>query len=103
MAVTKVRIFPQLKEALEGTIAFEQGRRPGLRVTQIPPPPRDLRPKEIRAIRRLLGMSQAQFARLINVSSNTVESWEQGARRPREATLKLLAIAKKQPEALLTG
>ncbi len=102
MSMKKVRIFPQLKEALEEAIAFEQGRSVGLRVTQMPPPPKDLRPKEIRAIRKSLGMSQAQFARLINVSSNTVESWEQGARRPREATLKLLTIAKRQPEALLT-
>lgn len=101
MNMRKVRIFPQLKEALAGAIAFEQGRTEGLRVTQIPPPPKELRPREIRAIRRALGMSQAQFARLINVSSNTVESWEQGVRRPREATLKLLTIAKKQPEALL--
>lgn len=102
MSVRKAKIFPQLKEALEGALAFEQGRSVGLRATNMPPPPKDLRPNEIRAIRKSLGMSQAQFARLINVSSNTVESWEQGARRPREATLKLLTIAKKQPEALLT-
>jgi putative transcriptional regulator len=40
------------------------------------------------------------FARIINVSPNTVESWEQGARRPREASLKLLTIAHLHPEVL---
>ena len=35
-------------------------------------------------------VSQAVFARIINVSPNAVESWEEGVRRPREATLKLL-------------
>jgi transcriptional regulator with XRE-family HTH domain len=41
--------------------------------------------------------------RIINVSVNAVESWEQGVRRPREATLKLLAVAEKHPEVLLAG
>ena len=43
----------------------------------------------------------ALFARLLNVSSNAVESWEQGIREPRQATLKLLHIARKTPGALL--
>jgi DNA-binding transcriptional regulator YiaG len=48
-------------------------------------------------------VSQAGFARIINVSVNAVESWEQGVRRPREATLKLLAVAEKHPEVLLAS
>ena len=37
-----------------------------------------------------------------NVSLNAVESWEQGIRHPREVTLKLLTIAHKHPEVLLS-
>jgi DNA-binding transcriptional regulator YiaG len=37
------------------------------------------------------------------VSPNAVESWEQGVRRPREATLKLLSIAHHHPEVLLSS
>ena len=37
----------------------------------------------------------------MNVSTNAVESWEQGVRQPREATLKLLYIARKHPKILL--
>jgi putative transcriptional regulator len=52
-------------------------------------------------LRETLNASQALFARLLNVSSNAVESWEQGIREPRQATLKLLYIARKNPNALL--
>jgi transcriptional regulator with XRE-family HTH domain len=45
----------------------------------------------------------AGFASIINVSVNAVESWEQGVRRPREATLKLLAVAERHPEVLLAS
>lgn len=99
----RVKIFGELKQALEAARAYEQGKPVVLRVTELPPPPRALRPQEIKAIRRSYRMSQAAFARLINVSPNTVESWEQGLRRPREATLKLLVIAQKHPEVLLAA
>lgn len=60
-------------------------------------------PDQIRAIRQQFKVSQATFARLMNVSTNAVESWEQGVRHPREATLKLLTIAHKHPEVLLAA
>jgi DNA-binding transcriptional regulator YiaG len=43
------------------------------------------------------------FATYLNVSPNAVRSWEQGTRRPRQAALKLLVIAKKNPKALLVA
>jgi len=48
-----------------------------------------------------LNASQELFARFLNVSANTIRSWEQGTRRPQGADLKLLAIAKTNPHALL--
>lgn len=51
----------------------------------------------------LLKASQALFATYLNVSPNAVRSWEQGTRRPRQAALKLLTIAKKNPKALLVA
>lgn len=80
---------------------YEQGKKPPLRVTEIPDPPKPLTAAQIRAIRRSFNVSQVVFARIINVSPNAVESWEQGVRRPREATLKLLTIAHEHPEVLL--
>jgi putative transcriptional regulator len=72
-----------------------------LRTVEIPPPPKALKPADIRSLRESLNASQALFARLLNVSSNAVESWEQGIRQPRQATLKLLHIARKNPAVLL--
>src|SRR5271166_3306185 len=100
-AKKKVKIFDDLKQALSDALNYEQGKNPGLRVSQLPPPPKPLTPGQIRAIRQSFNVSQAGFARIINVSVNAVESWEQGVRRPREATLKLLAVADKHPEVLL--
>ena len=59
-----------------------------------------MKPADIRALREGLNASQALFARLLNVSSNAVESWEQGIREPRQATLKLLHIVRRNPSAL---
>jgi len=101
MAKKRVNIFNELKEALENVRDFRLGKRSDLRVTYFPPSPKPMRPAEIREIRETLEVSQAQFARYLNVSANAVRSWEQGVRRPRNATLKLLAIAKKQPRILL--
>jgi DNA-binding transcriptional regulator YiaG len=72
-----------------------------LRTAELPARPRPLKPADIRALRVSLNASQALLARLLNVSSNAVESWEQGIREPRQATLKLLHIAKKNPSVLL--
>ncbi len=72
-----------------------------LRSVEIPPRPKPMKPADIRSLRETLNASQALFARLLNVSSNAVESWEQGIREPRQATLKLLYIARKNPNALL--
>jgi putative transcriptional regulator len=97
----KVRIFDDLKQSLHEALAYEQGKKSALQVTELPPPPKPLSPGQIRAIRQSFNVSQAVFARIINVSPNTVESWEQGVRHPRQASLKLLSIAHKHPEALL--
>ncbi len=73
-----------------------------LRTVEIPSRPKPLKPADIRNLREGLNASQALFARLLNVSSNAVESWEQGLREPRQATLKLLHIARKNPNVLLS-
>jgi len=99
----KLKIFKELRQSLQEAVRYEQGDRAGLRVTELPPPPKPLTPSQIRAIRKSFNVSQVVFARIINVSPNAVESWEQGVRHPREATLKLLTIAHRHPEVLLAA
>jgi putative transcriptional regulator len=97
----RVKVFDDLRQSLRDAAAYEQGKRTDLRTREIPAPPKALKPAEIREIRLALNASQILFARFLNVSPNSVESWEQGVRRPDQAALKLLTIAKKFPEALL--
>ena len=99
----RIRIFDELRQSLVDARAYEQGKPVNLRTREIPPPPRPLKAAEIRRIRLALNASQAIFARFLNVSPNTVESWEQGVRKPDQAALKLLTIAKRNPEAVLSA
>ncbi len=48
------------------------------------------------------GLSQAQFAALLGVSMRTLQDWEQGRKQPSGAARTLLAIARTNPEVLLT-
>jgi putative transcriptional regulator len=95
--------FGDLKEAMEGALAFEHGESRDLKVTRIqaPRPPKAMSPKDIARIRERLNCSQAVFAMMLNISPKTVQAWEQGSREPGDAALKLLSIAKKHPEILL--
>src|ERR1700686_118201 len=103
MARKRVKIFNELKEALEDVRDYRVGKRTDLRVTELPAPPRRIAPAEIRRIRRSLKASQTVFALYLDRTPNAVRSWEQGTRRPQHAALKLLAIAKRNPRALLSA
>ena len=52
-------------------------------------------PEEIRALRMRENASQAVFARYLNVTASLVSQWERGEKRPRGASLKLLALVDK--------
>jgi DNA-binding transcriptional regulator YiaG len=89
-------------------LALELGRR---LQHAAPPPPRTARrvvvdrpPRydaaAVRAIRRRANVSQTVFAAALNVSPATVQSWEQGARRPDGPSLRLLELADRQPAAI---
>jgi putative transcriptional regulator len=57
-------------------------------------------PVDVKAIRRGLGKSQAEFARMIGVSVATLQNWEQGRRRPEGPARALLKVAAAEPEAV---
>ncbi len=99
----KVNIFDDMREALHDAAAFERGEAVDLRATRLPARPKQISAREIRRIRRALNASQPLFASYLNVSPNAVRSWEQGARRPRNAALKLLTIARKNSKVLLVA
>ena len=59
--------------------------------------------KFARRVRRRLGFSQAEFAKRIDVSLDTIRNWEQGKRCPTGAAKALLKVLDKAPEAALAA
>jgi putative transcriptional regulator len=98
---TKATAFSKIKAGLEDAIAYHRGARQlTVRDVELKPPPA-MGAKDVLAVRARLRVSQAAFARILNVSPRTVQAWETSARRPSDAALKLLSVAKKNPEVLL--
>jgi putative transcriptional regulator len=95
--------FKKIQAGLQDAIDHHRGKRVltvrDVRLAQ----PIPMRSKEIVALRSRLKVSQAAFARLLNVSPRTVQAWESNVRVPSDAALKLLHIAKRHPEVLLEG
>jgi putative transcriptional regulator len=98
---TKTAAFSKLKAGLEDAIAYHRGARQ-LTVRDVElKPPAPMGAKEVLAVRARLRVSQAAFARILNVSPRTVQAWETNARHPSDAALKLLSVAKRNPGVLL--
>lgn len=72
-----------------------------LRTTRLPAPLTAMDKTEIVKIRETLNFSQAVFARYLNISVKTVQSWEQGIGKPSGASLKLLSIIRRKPSLLV--
>lgn len=87
-----------LSEALD----HAQGKRT-LKTTTLPSKPKPISPSAIAGIRRKLHASTPVFAAYLNVEPVTVRSWEKGRRSPSGPALRLLQIAKKQPQILVSA
>lgn len=102
----------QILAGLHEAVAYEHGelelpsgsvrRLPvtARRATAVPAPRVDER--FVVRVRRRLGLSQPVFAAALNVSRETVRAWEQGKRRPDGAAARLLEIADKHPDVILS-
>jgi len=95
--------FAELRQSLTEVLQFSRGERTDLRTTRrlLPPAPEPMDSRDIVALRHHIKLSQAVFAKLLNVSKKTLEAWEYGTRTPGDAALKLLRIAEKHPEILM--
>ncbi len=59
-----------------------------------------LKSHQIKEIRENMNLSQAVFARLLNVSPSSIRQWEQGKRQPTGATGVLLDLLQRAPNVL---
>ena len=57
--------------------------------------------KDVAALRRFVGLSQADFARAMEISVHTLRNWEQGRRKPDGPALALLKIAARHPRIII--
>ncbi|MBA4210565.1 MAG: transcriptional regulator [Parvibaculum sp.] len=55
-----------------------------------------LSPNKIKTLRKRHKVSQPVFAAYLNVSAATVKAWEQGAKKPTGASLKLLNLVERK-------
>jgi len=99
MIMKKKDDFDLLKESLGEVLDHVKGKIT-LKTTAIrmPDPAPKMSGKEIAQIRKKCRMSQAVFARTLNVSKETEAKWEQGLRNPNGAALRLLQVIRKKPE-----
>ena len=83
------RMSPLIAEVCAGVEAFLKAAEVGgsleglatIRTRKLELEPREYGPKEVRAVRRKLGASQALLAKFMGVNTQTVSSWEQGRRK----------------------
>ena len=92
-------LFERLKQGLEEGITHVQGELT-LRTVEVPEEPPEIDGETLAALRAQAAMSQAVFAKLLNVSTKTLQSWEQGVRQPSEASRRLIQVFSEQPEML---
>ena len=55
---------------------------------------------DVAALRRFVGLTQAQFANAMGISVHTLRNWEQGRRRPEGPAVALLRIAARHPRII---
>ncbi len=94
--MAKRDIGKEIIEGLEEIKAWRAGKRKLKTVTVELP-----RAAGVSAIRKELGLSQEQFARLMGVSVATLRNWEQGRREPHGPARSLLLVASVEPAVVL--
>lgn len=64
-------------------------------------PIQSFKPEEIKAIRQEQNVSQEVFAKYLNVSSRLILQWENGEKKPKGSSLKLLNLVKNKGISIL--
>lgn len=94
-------LFARLKGSLEEAEKYATGELT-LKTFTVPDPPPTYTAARVRRVRKSLHMSQGAFLHVLNVSTKTVQSWEQGLREPTRAAQRLLEVLEKKPEIIAT-
>ena len=92
----KDKEFREFLQSVDQTRQIHRGKRKPSRVFHY-------EPVKVRSIREKLGLTQAQFAKMLCVSLGTLRNWEQGRTYPEGAAIALLRVAEAKPGAVLNA
>ncbi|HUI56300.1 MAG TPA: helix-turn-helix domain-containing protein [Bryobacteraceae bacterium] len=85
----KTTIGADLIEGMKMVLAHRRGR---IELEQVWP-----KPVDVKAIRRRVKMSQAEFSQAYGISKRALQEWEQGGRQPDSAARAYLSVIAKEP------
>src|SRR2546426_1957372 len=88
-AAKKTSLGADLIDGMKQVLAHQRGK---IELEQVWPKPID-----VKAIRRRVKMSQAEFSRAYGISKRALQEWEQGGRQPDSAALAYLTVIAKEP------
>ena len=83
-------IFNELKSSLDEAVDIHQGRKAASRITRF-------EIADVKSIRDSLQVSQAEFAKALGTSVDTIKSWESRRRNPTGLAAKVLATIQDNP------
>src|ERR1700722_14505231 len=84
----KTPLGPDLIEGMKLVLTHDQGK---VELEQVWPKPID-----VKAIRKLVKMSQSEFSRTYGISKRALQEWEQGGRQPDSAARAYLTVISKE-------
>jgi putative transcriptional regulator len=88
-AAKKTSLGKDLIEGMQMVLAHQRGK---IELEQVWPKPID-----VKAIRKRVKMSQAEFSRAYGISKRALQEWEQGGRQPDSAARAYLTVIAKRP------
>lgn len=91
----KNELFAELLQSVKEAAAIERGAAKPSRTFEIKTA------NDVVRVRTKLGLPQVKFARLLGISEDTLQNWEQGRRKPAGPAKVLLKIAAKHPKIVL--
>lgn len=91
----KKELFNELLQSVNEAAAIERGETKPSRKFEVKAA------NDVVRVRNKLGLPQVKFARLLGISEDTLQNWEQGRRKPTGPAKVLLKIAAKHPKIVL--
>ena len=91
----KKELFDELLQSMKEAATIERGKAKPFRTFEVKTA------NDVARVRGRLGLSQTKFARLLGISENTLQNWEQGRRKPAGPAKVLLKVAARHPQVVL--